>query len=199
MIASPWALIRGDSHQDFLGNVQALMVACTPDHLRRALFGPWEPRDERYSLRLDSREDRRYALMARDPTASGNNPLTIWGANRLAFEALRYFPCLPVRGGMGVLAWRADDVKWQDDCRVRWPLWEEPVAGDVLRSLLGLRDIWLDEQIAARRRLRGLGISTVMESRRIAVGATNKKYNLTPAVAVWSTSAATPAVGRSQA
>ncbi len=186
MLASPWALISGSGHQDFLSSVQSLMVECTRDHLQRALFGPWDASDEKYSLRLEPREDRRYALMDRDPTGSGNKPLTLWGANRLAFEVLRLFPCLPARDGMAVLAWRASNASWQVDCSLRWPLWDEPVSAEVVRSLLGLPDIWLDREAAARLRLRGLGIRTVMESRRIAVGeGANRKYNVTPAAPVW--------------
>jgi hypothetical protein len=100
MLASPWALISGSGHQDFLSSVQELMHRCSVDHLTRALFGPWEPTDDKYSLRLDAGDDRRYALMERDP--SGNKPFTLWGANRLTFEALRFFPCLPARDGMAV-------------------------------------------------------------------------------------------------
>jgi hypothetical protein len=186
MLASPWALISGSGHQDFLGSVQELMIRCTVEHLRKALFGPWDPTDGKFSLRLDPGDDRRYALMDRDPTASENKPLTLWGANRLAFEALRFFPCLPVRGGMAVLGWQAASGNWQDDCRVRWPLWDEPIVAPVLGSLLGLEDIWLEESTVARERLRGLGVRAVMESRRIAIGeGANKKYNLSPAAPVW--------------
>lgn len=186
MLASPWALVSGSGHQDFLSTVQALMVECTAEHLECALFGPWNPKDEKYSLRLDPRDDRRYALMEGDPTASERKPRTLWGANRLAFEALRFFPCVPVASGMSVLAWQAGSSAWQDGCRVRWPLWDAPISADVVRSLLGLRDIWLDSDPAARLRLRGLGIRAVLESRRIAVGdGANKKYNVTPAAPVW--------------
>jgi hypothetical protein len=70
--------------------------------------------------------------MERDPTANGNNLLTLRGANRLAFEALRFFPCLPARSGMVVRGWRATGGNWQDGCRVRWPLWDKPIAVPVV-------------------------------------------------------------------
>ena len=187
MLSSPWALIRGDSQQNFLESVENIMTLCGPEHLKQALFGPWIPRDMKYSLRWDTADDRRYALMEQDPTAGGNEPKTLWGANRLAFEALRFFPAMPVRGGMGVVGWRAATPdSWQEDCAVRWPLWDKPVSVVVVRSLLGLRDIWRDDA-ATRNRLRALGVSAVMESRRIGFGqATSRKYNLTPAGAVWA-------------
>jgi len=183
MLATPWALVSGQ--QEFLGSVAELMIRCTRDHLNRALFGPWEPCDQKYSLRLDAAEDRRYALMARDPTASGNEPPTLWGANRLAFEALRCFPTMPVRGGMGVRAWRPARGNrqngWSEDSRVRWPLWDEAIPMSVVLSLLGLTELWSND-VSARARLRGYGVRAVVESRRVAV----RDYgNLTPALPVW--------------
>lgn len=54
-----------------------------------------------------------------DPTAGGNGTKTLWAANRLAFEALRFFPVMPVRGGMGVVGWRAKKPdQWQENCNV---------------------------------------------------------------------------------
>jgi hypothetical protein len=185
MLASPWALVRGSGYQDFLSSVQELMVLCAGDHLRRALFGPWEPQDAKYSLRLDTADDRRYSLMDRDPTDKGKEPLTLWGANRLAFEALRFFPAMPTRGGMSVQGWRAGEGNWLEGCRVRWPLWQPPAGASTIHSLLGLSDLWQDGP-AARSRLRGLGVYAVMQSSRVAVGdGANKKFNLTPAVPVW--------------
>ncbi len=186
MKASPWALIRGDSRQNFLASVEELMLRCTEAHIDQALFGPWEPRDEKYSLRLDSAEDRRYALMAGDPTASGNAPRSLWGANRLAFEALRFFPAMPDPAGMAVLAWRAEGGRWQGVCRARWPLWRPYIGAAVVRSLFGLRELWLDDP-ETRARLRSRGVHAVMETRRIQV---EKKYTLTPPVPVWASAGA---------
>ena len=185
MWPSPWALVSGSGHQNFLTTVEDLMVLCEASHLHQALFGPWEPRDKKYSLRLDTADDRRYALMDRDPTDEGNKPHTLWGANRLAFEALRLFPAIPVGGGMGVRSWRTAKQNWQEGCRIRWPLWRPPSGIAAIQSLLGLRDLWVDDSVA-RDRLRGIGVHAVMESRRIAVGqGTNRKFNLTPPTPVW--------------
>jgi hypothetical protein len=188
MFASPWALVSGSGHQDFLSSIEELMIQCTGTHLRHALFEVWRPMDEKYSLRLDMGDDRRYALMDRDPAGGDNKPYTLWGANRLAFEALRFFPAMPLRGGMGVRAWRAMNRNWQENCRVRWPLWRPPIGSAAIRSLLGLRDLWLDDS-ASREKLTGIGVYAVMESRRIAVGnAPNQKFNLTPATPMWISS-----------
>jgi len=181
MIATPFALVRGSGHQDFLGTVQDLMIAIQPGHIKKALFGPWEPNDEKFSLRLDAQDDRRYAFMDRDPTASGNKPRTLWGANLLAFEALAFFPCMPDSRGMAVAGWRDTDGGWA----WRWPLWSVPCTPEIVRCLLNHPDCWSDDSVA-RGRLKAMGCTTVITSRRIKVGSEpNVKFNLTPGVPLW--------------
>jgi hypothetical protein len=174
MQGSPWALIRGDSRQNFLETIEQLMVRCTEQHLKQALFGPWSFADEKYSLRLDPSEDRRYALIDRDPTGTGNEPRTIWGANRIAFEALCFFPAIPIRGGTGVVAWR-------EHTRVRWPLWTTFLSAPVIQSLLSVPALWL-EKPAHSVALREMGVHAVMESRRNSIG---KKFSMSPATPVF--------------
>ena len=182
MAATPFALISGSGHQHFLGTAGDLMVACTGDHFRNALFGTWSASDEGSSFRWDPADDRRYALLADDPTASGNKPKTIWGANRLAFEALRLFPCLRSKGQRATVGWRTinGEEVW------RWPLWSCPLAPQVISSILATGDLWRDES-ESRRRLRARGVFAVYQTRRLAVGrAPNQKLNLTPAVPIWT-------------
>lgn len=181
IMVTPFVLVSGSGYQDFLRTIQELMVALKPGHIKKALFGPWEPDDEKYSLRLDAQDDRRYALMDRDPTASGNKPRTLWGANLLAFEALAFFPCMPDSRGMAVAGWRNTEDGWT----WRWPLWSVPSSAEVVRSLLSHPDCWSDDP-AARARLRAMGCLTVCTSRRIKVGSGGKaKLNLTPGVPLW--------------
>jgi len=183
MQATPWALVSGSGRQDFLRSVADLMVQCRPEHIRQALFGPWLPNDELRSLRLDADDDRRYALRDADP--SNDEPKTLWGANRLAFEALRLFPAMPGRGGMQVRGWRSNNGDWQHGCAVRWPLWSPPLSSYVVGALLSLPDLWFQSR-GAGQRLSALGIHRVMESKRIRVGdGANVKYNLTPPSPVW--------------
>lgn len=92
MWASPWALVSGSGHQNFLTTVEDLMVLCEANHLHQALFGPWEPRDEKYSLRFDAADDRRYAMMDRDPTAEGNKPRTSGAPTGLPSRRCVFFP-----------------------------------------------------------------------------------------------------------
>jgi hypothetical protein len=177
MDATPFALISGSGHQHFLGTAGDLMVACKGGHFRSALLGPWVATDEGNSFRWDPDDDRRYALLANDPTA----PKTIWGANRLAFEALRLFPCMRGRTGASTIGWRHDGESeiW------RWPLWACDLSPAVISSILASRDIWRDE-LESRRRLRARGIFAVFQTRRIAVGrAPNQKLNFLPSVPIW--------------
>jgi hypothetical protein len=181
MDATPFALISGSGHQHFLGTAGDLMVACTTDHFRNALFGSWAATDDGSSFRWDPDDDRRYALLADDPTASGNKPKTIWGANRLAFEALRLFPCVRGRAGASTVGWRryGESEVW------RWPLWACNLSLAVISSVLASRDMWRDEP-ESRRRLRARGVFAVFQTRRIAVGrAPNQKLNFTPSAPVW--------------
>jgi len=182
MAATPFSLISGSGHQHFLGTAGDLMVECTADHFRSALFGTWLAADEGSSFRWDPADDRRYALLADDPTASSNKPRTIWGANRLAFEALRLFPCLRSKGQRATVGWRMVDGEdvW------RWPLWSCDLAPQVISSILASGDLWRDEA-DARRRLRARGVFAVYQTRRLTVGrAPNQKFNLAPAMPVWS-------------
>jgi hypothetical protein len=182
MAPTPFALISGSGHQHFLGTAGDLMVGCTANHFRSALFGTWLAADEGSSFRWDPADDRRYALLADDPTASGNKPKTIWGANRLAFEALRLFPCIRAKGQRATVGWRTIDEEevW------RWPLWSCDLAPQVFSSILASGDLWRDEP-DARARLRTRGVFAVYQSRRLTVGrAPNQKLNLTPAVPVWT-------------
>lgn len=179
--ATPLALLNGSGHQHFLGSAAELMVMCRPEHIAEAVFGPWHYRDERFSLRLDPIEDRRYALMAVDPTASGNKPQTVWGANRLAFESLPLFPVVGTGRNARVVCMAGSG----QDVRFCWPLWEDPLSLNAVRTLLasGVPEGPGPQEAQAWR---ARGVAGVWAARRIAVGSgANAKYNLTPSVACW--------------
>jgi hypothetical protein len=182
MHATPLVLVNGSGHQDFLGSVAQVMVHCTVDHLRRTLLESWAYNDEGYSLRLDPLEDRRHALMAQDPTAAGNKPRTMWGANRLAFEAMPLFPCVPVLPRPKTLCTR---VEAGDQAWFYWPLWGPRSTLDTVRTLLTLPQI-VDEEPDGGRHLRARGVLSVYRCKRIRVGSGAGRYfNLTPATPVW--------------
>ncbi|MGH9525723.1 MAG: type I-G CRISPR-associated helicase/endonuclease Cas3g, partial [Terriglobales bacterium] len=89
---TPFCFITGSGHQHFLGTIAALALGVTPDHLTDALFGEWRA-DRKNSMRWDPADAAEYALRAVDPGPEGAE--AVWGANRLAIEALPLFATAP--------------------------------------------------------------------------------------------------------
>ena len=65
--ATPFCFINGSSGQYFLSTVRQLISEVCPERVQATLFSPWTYQDQKLSLRWDPHEDRRYALMDRDP------------------------------------------------------------------------------------------------------------------------------------
>lgn len=155
------------------------MAEVNEERLRSVLFAPWQYRDEKLSMRWDPSEDRRYAPMDRDPTASDNKSRTVWMANLLAYRGLVLFPTMPLRSGLATTAWRHVDGKPV----FTWPIWKDPVGPETIRSLLLLSE--LSEERPDRESLLQRGILAALRARRIQVGSgTNYKVNFTPARSV---------------
>lgn len=173
---TPFAFITGGGHQHFLDTVRQLMERVDADRLAATCFAPWRVADEKLSLRWDPVEDRRYALMDRDPTASDNKATTEWMANLLAYRALALFPTAPFRGHLHATAWSRHDG---EPC-FTWPLWSVPCGPDSIRSLLQMPMLAAEQP--EHPLLRERGIVAAFRSRRIRVGSgANFKVNLTPA------------------
>ncbi len=152
--------ITGDSNQNFIGFMHDLRKQVTTNQLRNALFSPWRYEDEGRSFRWDSIEDRRYALRASDPSKGRDKAIpSMWGANRLAFEALACLPCFPRRH-------RVRTTAFEDERIIRWPLWSPPIDLATLRSLLAHPAI-IDFDA---RTLRSMGVFAVASSHRVSVG-----------------------------
>ncbi len=166
----------GAGQTQFLRSMRDLAQKTTRDHLRKCLFAPWKRGDSRLSLRWDPEDDRRYAHRWRDPTASGEQPRTEWGANRLAFEALPLFPVMPVRSTAITTGFSGNRSR---DAFFTWPVWDPAADLDMVRSLLALRV--LQETAPNRRRLAAMGIQEVFRTQRI----NNGRYrNFTPSTPV---------------
>jgi hypothetical protein len=172
---TPFSFISGSGHQDFLDTAGMLLQRITPERLKATLFAPWAYEDEGLSMRWDPIEDRRYALMDRDPTASDNKPRTVWMANLFAYLALTIFPSVPTRYGLATVGWiRGEEPSFT------WPLWSHPIDLDSIRSLLLLSELYL--QAPNRTALRARGVEAAFRSRRIKVGTgANFKVNFSPA------------------
>lgn len=166
--------MSGAGHQHFLKFMNDLAVETTSENLSEALFGPWRYQDPGPSLRFDPEDDRRYALRWKNP--SQDAATTVRGANRLAVEAIPFFPAFPVNGRLentGFTGHKSNDTFWT------WPIWEHPIDCEVCRSLLALSN--LANPAPDLSELRPRGIVATFRTQRITVG---KFRNFTPARAV---------------
>jgi hypothetical protein len=163
--------ITGDSQQYFLGCMRELRNHVTADHLRDSLFASWKYKEEGRTFRWDSGEDRRYALRASDPSKGRDKKIpSMWGANRLAFEALACFPSFPKGRHLRTTAFKDGRV-------INWPLWSPAIDLSTLRSLIAHPAVIQREADA----LGAMGVFAVASSRSTSVG---RKRTFGPA-SVW--------------
>ena len=104
--------------------------ATIEEHLSAALFRPWTYTHPASGMRWDTAEDRRHALRWNDPS-----PDPIWterGANRLAIEALSFFPTAPGRRGLQTTAFSEHHQRGY----VSWPVWSPLLSSDAVKSLV---------------------------------------------------------------
>ena len=161
--ATPFCFITGSGHQFFLDTVRQLCMDCvTSERIQATLFEPWKYQDEKLSMRWDPLEDRRYALMDRNPTAANNRSRTVWMANLLSYRALSLFPSAPMGKHLITTGWNY----W--DSTFFWPMWEQPIDVDTIRSLLQLPELISPD--IHRTILNARGIVVVYRSQRITVG-----------------------------
>ena len=174
--ATSFRTMSGQGHQHFLLFMRELVERTKEAHLERALFRRWDYADKQKSMRWDPVDDRRYAYRATDPGNSNKAPiLTMWGANRLAIEALSLFPVV----SFGARAQTVGFSRMNGALTISWPIWLAPIEFEVVAVLLNLRELQLEEPPIGR--LRQMGIGEVFRSRRIQNG---RFRNFTPASAV---------------
>jgi len=158
--------------QGFLFYARSIRDSTNAVEIYHTLFEPWEYKDKGYSLRWDPNEDQRYALRWDDP--SKNKDPTINSANALAIEALPLFPTLPTAGRLATTAF----FSYRGRDFFTWPIWNETISVEVIRSLLSLKDLHVE--IPPRKQLLARGIVEIYRCERIAP---NKYYkNFAPAV-----------------
>jgi hypothetical protein len=180
IVATPFCFITGSGHQYFLDTVRQLWASVNQEQIESALFKPWSHQDEKLSMRWDPIEDRRYALMWEDPTSSGNEARTNWAANLLAYHGLQLIPSCPTGKGLQTTGFvvRESHSHWT------WPIWEQAISEDVVRSLLAC-DL-LNVEVPDSRLMTMLGVKRVFRSKRITIGKPPlHKINFTPATAVF--------------
>jgi hypothetical protein len=174
-----FSFVNGSGQQFFLDTARQLVSCVTADQLFAALFLPWQPSDDKFSMRWNPSEDRRYALMAEDPTAGGNEPKTIWAANLLGYVGLGLLPSAPTGHGLGTVSVGSAG----DNPAFTWPVWRGFLSAGAVSSLLARGELQM--QPLQHQELRALGVSLVFRSERIEVGSgTNIKLNFTPGKAI---------------
>jgi len=175
---TPFCFTSGSGHQEFLDTARQLIDKVTPGRVHETLFEPWSYRDEKFSMRWDPAEDRRYALLDHDP--SEDSTRTVWMANLLAYRALALFPTTPTGRGLVATGWY-DEGEGRDRREFfTWPLWEYPATLDSVRTVLQLPELMQERPDGSL--LRARGIAAVYRVQRITVGdGPNKKVNFTPA------------------
>ena len=161
---TPFCFITGSGHQYFLDTVRQLMEVVNRERIYATLFEPWTYGDEKLSMRWDPLEDRRYALMDRDPTTSDNKSRTVWMANLLAYRALVLFPSASRGKHLNTTAWN----HLGDIHAFTWPFWEQPADLDSIRSILQLPELTAANPDTSI--LRARGIVAAFRARRIQVG-----------------------------
>lgn len=169
--------ITGSGHQHFLGTARGLAGCVGVEHLREALFGDWRYADKGFSFRWDPEDAREYALRWGNPSLEGAT--TVWGANRLAFEALPLFPTLPDVRTQRTVGFQT--LKGAHE--FTWPVWTQAAGVDTVRSLLGMSE--LQVEVPPREMLRARGIAEVFRVQRVRIGqGANFKVSFRPARAV---------------
>jgi len=174
---TPFCFITGSGHQYFLDTVRQLMDVVTPERIHAALFESWTYRDEKRSMRWDPLEDRRYALMDRNP--SDDESHTVWMANLLAYRALVLFPSAPRGRHLATTGWN----RLTDPSTFTWPIWEHSADLDTIRSILQLPELTSPKPNGSV--LGARGVAAAFRARRIRVGSSSQyKVNFSPAGAI---------------
>ncbi len=169
--------ITGSGHQDFLETARTLLKKVEAPHLQEALFGPWLRHDDKLSFRWDPSDASEYALRWDNPGPLGVK--SVWGAGRLAIEALPLFPTQPTARTLATTGFYEDKYPEQ----FTWPLWSTPVSCDTVRSLVALAE--LRQATPGRETLTPLGITEVFRSPRVRIGqGANFKVSFRPSKAV---------------
>lgn len=170
--------ITGSGHQDFLSTIAGLANTVTVEHIRDALFGNWRI-EKGLSMRWDPSEAAEYALRWDDPGPKG--AWAVWGANRLAVEALPCFPTMPAKSDLQTTGFRFNERgRWPE---LSWPIWTQFAGFDTVRSLLSLAELQKDHP--RRDVLLPMGIEEVYRAQRVRIGqGVNFKVSFRPARAV---------------
>lgn len=160
--------MSGSGHQHFLGAMRTFVADTTAQHLEKALFESWRYDDavEKHTMRWDPGDDIRYALRWRNPSGDSDRKRggSVWGANRLAIEALTLMPTMPRSDSLSTTGF----IEGRRGTFWTWPIWNGQICVDTIRSLLALSE--LRSQRPNRNALGARGVVEIYRSRRITQG-----------------------------
>lgn len=160
--------MSGAGNQHLFKVIRTLVEDTDATHLRCALLSPWTYRDpmKNHSLRWDPVDDIRYALQWTEPSKDKDRDKSgcMWGAYRLAIEALPLFPVMPEGNGLRTTGF----TEQPGNTRITWPVWDAPANIDTIRSLLALTD--LQQESVNHVTLQQRGIQAAFRSRRVTLG-----------------------------
>lgn len=122
-----------------------------------ALFGPWRYEDDQHTLGWDPTSNRLGAFTRMAPTRMKNRGVRagFW----LAMESLPLFPCFVTSHIFGHRLETTGFDYGNSQREFRWPIWNEPLNLDELRSLVG--------QMRNTEGLRNWGVRQIYSSNRV--------------------------------
>lgn len=164
--------MSGAGHQHFLKFMRNFIEQVRPEHLQKTLFDAWRYDDpvQNMTLRWDPSDDSRYALRWSDPSGDPDRKSigSMWGANRLAIEALPLFPTLPTHRQLETVGFHTQGAR---KTHWTWPIWNAPAGVDTVRSLLDMTDVHRSGRPGVPPTgLDARGIVEVYRSRRLTTG-----------------------------
>ncbi|KZC19007.1 hypothetical protein RHOFW104R3_33505 [Rhodanobacter denitrificans] len=164
--------MSGAGHQHFLKFMRNFIEQVQPEHLRKTLFDHWRYDDpvQNMTLRWDPSDDNRYALRWSDPSGDPDRKTTgsMWGANRLAIEALPLLPTLPTHRQLETVGFHTQGAR---KTHWTWPIWDVFAGVDTVRSLLDMTDVQRSDRAGMQpKELGARGIAEVYRSRRLTTG-----------------------------
>lgn len=161
----------GDSQGNGLSGYAAkLREETTEEQIDTALFRSWRFDEPGCALRWSPEENVGYALQWNNP--SGQPATSVRGANRLAIESLGVLSVVPVGNEAKTMAFAGRRQQL-----FTWPIWVCPVSLPVVRSLISLAQLQMNEIELAE--LTPRGISAVFRCERIKTS--TYYHNFTPA------------------
>lgn len=151
-------------NQRFLSSICDIAQNLSVDALSEALWGPWTYSDDAHSLGWDPQSQRLHALRHKLPEKDKANR-SVRAAIFLASQAVSLFPCFAINGRLRTTGFHREDG---EDWFV-WPIWEEPITLDGLRSLLAH---------PLNNDLRQRGVAVAYRCRRVRTGGSEGNYQV---------------------